>query len=358
MEAFGLTVKGLLKELLRHNGVVVHTIDYRVKTEQSAKRKLSRPDVSYEGFSSLHDLLGLRITCYFSDDIDRIVKIIEDEFLVDHSRSVDKGKQLGTREFGYRSVHRVAQISANRSRLAEYDRYKSLRFEIQIRTVVQHAWAEIEHDLGYKQETIPEPMSRRFSMLAGVLELVDFEFMALRDGLAKYEVEAEEAVRGNSTDLSLDLATLTAVVKYDSRVTRLDREVATSRKLPLRAETDSKYLARRLETLRGMGITSVTEMRVALDAWGRHIIEFAGRWLDFQDEKRVIVDPQEASASVPLGVTLFYLWLAASLEAQTKGYLPTERMLRQRGAGEVWAATVAAVGEAPPVSHVDGLRVT
>jgi putative GTP pyrophosphokinase len=137
MEEFGLTIKGLLKELLRHNGVVVHTIDHRVKTEKSAKRKLSRQDASYEGFSSLHDLLGLRITCYFSDDIDRIVKIIEDEFLMDHSRSVDKGKQLGTREFGYRSVHRVAQISASRSKLAEYDRYKSLRFEIQIRTVVQ-----------------------------------------------------------------------------------------------------------------------------------------------------------------------------------------------------------------------------
>lgn len=359
MEEFGLTVKGLLRELLRHNGVVVHTIDHRVKTEQSAKRKLSRPDAEYEGYSSLHDLLGLRITCYFSDDIDRIAKIIEQEFLVDPSRSVDKGKQLGTREFGYRSVHRVAQISARRSILAEYDRYKSLRFEIQIRTVVQHAWAEIEHDLGYKQETIPEPMSRRFSMLAGVLELVDYEFMALRDELAEYEVTAEKAVKETTTDLSLDLATLTAVVMYDATVNKLDRKVAATRDKGVQEEPEAKYLERRLSDLRGLGITSVTEIREVLEAWAPHLVEFRSGWSAFLDEKRKRrgrQDPRRMS-DAPRGVTFFYLWLAMGLQARRQGLPASQTIIDQPGASEVWEAVIAAVGEAPTVSRFDGMPV-
>lgn len=359
MEEFGLTVKGLLKELLRHNGVVVHTIDHRVKTEQSAKRKLSRPDVSYEGFSSLHDLLGLRITCYFSDDIDRIAGIIGDEFQVDHSRSVDKGKQLGTREFGYRSVHRVAQISANRSELAEYHRYKSLRFEIQIRTVVQHAWAEIEHDLGYKQETIPEPMSRRFSMLAGVLELVDYEFMALRDGLAKYEKEADEAVRANATDLALDLATLTAMVKHDPKVKSLDRQVAEAvvgNQKVRAAELDPKYLEKRLAPLRSVGLKTVTDVRQAIDAWEPHILDFAPRYMKLlQDNHRAGGATDDiVPGPFPQGVGLYYLWMAIGLKALTQGLLPAEEPRLAPGTPGIWTETMAAVGEAPELSHIRG----
>lgn len=360
MEEFGLTVKGLLRELLRHNGVVVHTIDHRVKTEQSAKRKLARPDGSYQGFSSLHDLLGLRVTCYFSDDVDRIVEILEREFLVDPSRSVDKGKQLGTKEFGYRSVHRVAQMGQDRAVLAEYDRYKSLRFEVQIRTVVQHAWAEIEHDLGYKQDTIPEPMSRRFSMLAGVLELVDYEFMALRDQLEEYEKDADRAARTKVTNMSLDLATLHAIIKYDDSVKRFDQEVTDAAKRTLRdGEPDPKYLERRLSAIRAVGVDTITGMREAVDAWKPHVLDFAPRWIKLMDEK----GKREGEVSsterqpFPRGVGFFYLWLAMGLEATSKGLLPEDQMLMEPGALASWDATIAAVGTPPELPPIRGLRI-
>lgn len=360
MEEFGHTVKGLLKELLRYNGVVVHTIDHRVKTEQSAKRKLASPDGSYQGFSSLHDLLGLRVTCYFSDDIDRIVEILEREFLVDPSRSVDKGKELGTKEFGYRSVHRVAQMSQDRAGLAEYDRYKSLRFEIQIRTVVQHAWAEIEHDLGYKQDTIPEPMSRRFSMLAGVLELVDYEFMALRDQLEKYERDADQAAMTKTTDMSLDLATLSSIIKHDDALYRLDKEIAASAHRGLRVgPPDNTYLEKRLQSLRSVGVNSITEVRQALEAWRLHVLEFAPLWIESRNEKRRQngVDLSLGSSLLPKGVSFFYLWLAMGLEAKTKGYLPPDGILREPGADEIWAEAIAAVGTPPELPPRFALHV-
>lgn len=355
MEQFGITMKGLLKELLRSNGVMVHTIDHRVKSEQSAKRKIERPDDTYEGFSSLHDLLGLRVTCYFSDDVDRVVEIVEREFEIDSSRSVDKGKQLGTKEFGYRSVHRVAQINEKRAQLAEYDRYKSLRFEIQLRTVVQHAWAEIEHDLGYKQETIPEPMSRRFSMLAGVLELVDYEFMALRDQLADYKRDADAAAKTRATDMSLDLATLAALIDHDEAVRSLDEDVATATGRGFRAaEADTHYLERRLAALRSVGVNSIKEMRHAVDAWRSHVIAFAPHWIEVvnAERRRKGEDFRDHSNFFSRGVGIYYLYLVMGLEAARGGQRPDDDVFNTVGVEDAWAETIAKVG--PPPSTLPG----
>lgn len=78
--------------------------------------------------------------------------------------------------FGYCSVHYVVEMSQKRLNLYEHQAYEGLKCEIQIRSVLQHAWAEIEHDLGYKSEiAIPKRIRRNFSRLAGLLEIADKE---------------------------------------------------------------------------------------------------------------------------------------------------------------------------------------
>ena len=98
LDNFGASTEELIKRLLRAGNVAFHSVDHRVKSEESASQKLADPEGSYDSFPSLHDLLGLRVTCYFSDDVDKVVEIIEKEFDVDHEKSVDKGKQLSPRE--------------------------------------------------------------------------------------------------------------------------------------------------------------------------------------------------------------------------------------------------------------------
>lgn len=348
MDEYGQALKGLIKELLGHNDVKFHTIDYRVKTEDSARRKLATPDSGYVGYSSLHDLLGLRITCYFADEVDSVADIIEKEFTVDPNKSVDKGKQLGLREFGYRSVHRVATVNGKRAELAEYDRFKNLRFEVQIRTVVQHAWAEIEHDLGYKQATIPAPMRRRFSMLAGVLELVDFEFTALRDELKEYERDADNAAK-TQADMALDLATMASIVKYDKVIASLDEELrkAVGATLEDEDEQDANYFEQRLSDFLSLGVDSMSEVRRCAEAWKPHVLAFAPKWLSANYERRgkqLVVE----NLRFPQGVSLYYLWLVMGLEARSKGR-EVDSFLTEPGSAEIWAETVAEVGDAPPL---------
>ncbi|MFE4197837.1 GTP pyrophosphokinase family protein [Paenarthrobacter sp. NPDC056912] len=352
MDDFGQAVKGLIMELLRHHNVKFHTVDYRVKTEESARLKLDAPDSGYQGFTSLHDLLGLRVTCYFADEVDRVAEIIEKEFNCDEKKSVDKGEQLGVREFGYRSVHRVARMNRRRSGLAEYDRYKSLRFEIQIRTVVQHAWAEIEHDLGYKASTIPEPMSRRFSMLAGVLELVDYEFKSLRDELDRYEKGADDAAMAQAPKMMLDLATLASTLRYDTSLTTLDLAIADAAngKISERS-TDAKALEDRLVELRLIGITSIDELREAAERWRLHILHFVPLWLMHHRAKRMNEEstdrPVYSIASFPNGIGLFYLCYVMGAEAWKEGRGNQYKRWSNPSLQEIWATTVASLG-APP----------
>ncbi|MDO5684258.1 MAG: hypothetical protein Q4G46_15720, partial [Propionibacteriaceae bacterium] len=59
-------------------------------------------------------------------------------------------------------------------------------FSVQLRTVLQHAWAEFEHDVRYKGTIPPEQvpdLDRRFTLAAGLLELADSEFTTIRDRL-------------------------------------------------------------------------------------------------------------------------------------------------------------------------------
>jgi len=178
---------------LQLSGVKVHTVNHRVKSEMSVRGKISRPDRIYETIGQLTDLIGLRIVTYFEDGVEEVAKIIEDLFAIDYDRSIDKRVQIDPSSFGYRSLHYVCKPIAETL---------NLPFEIQIRTVLQHAWAEIEHDLGYKfPEAVPNAIRRRFSRVAGLLEIADAEFMELRATMETYEKRVQDFHPSHATGL-------------------------------------------------------------------------------------------------------------------------------------------------------------
>lgn len=151
---------------------------------------------------------------------------------------MDKSESLGLDKVGYKSVHYVATLPEPRLGLAEYKKFKGMKFEIQIRTILQHSWAEIEHDRNYKfSGELPKGIQRRFKLLAGLLELADNEFNSISKEIDSYsEVVKEKANNGelevelNSTSLleyskskfkSLIDSGLTPVLKSNSIVTDL-----------------------------------------------------------------------------------------------------------------------------------------
>jgi len=97
--------------------------------------------------------------------------------------------------------------------LKEYKRYKDLKVEIQIRSILQHAWAEIEHDLGYKGEvSIPDKYKRAFNRLSALLETADIEFDRLKSELLTYEEEVPELIKSEPESVDINKASLSSFI--------------------------------------------------------------------------------------------------------------------------------------------------
>ncbi len=220
-QEFGEIVTALIKSLI---GQVVstHQISFRVKDRESLSTKLIRKNHKYVSIKDITDIVGLRIVLYFEDDIDRIAEIFKNEFDIDIPNSIDK-RQVEADKFGYRSLHYVASLNKTRLLLTEYKKFKGLKFEIQIRSILQHSWAEIEHDLGYKGESeIPQTAKRTFYRVAALLEQADIEFVKLRKEISEYEQIIKEQIVTDSASVTIDKSALIAFIKESSTLIEIE----------------------------------------------------------------------------------------------------------------------------------------
>jgi putative GTP pyrophosphokinase len=217
LQAICLRTRTELEAALAAKSIPVQFISGRVKSRPSLSRKLARPDKTYRRLWDVTDLVGLRVVTYFEDTIEDVARLIEAAWKVDYARSSDKLRIRDARRFGYRSLHYVCAPPAGGPD-------PSFRFELQVRTALQHAWAEVEHDLGYKAEALPEPVRRRFSRIASLLEIADEEFVSIRRDLAEYQEQARREL-AEARSLPLDALSLAALVQ-DSQVRALDEAVA------------------------------------------------------------------------------------------------------------------------------------
>ncbi|MDH7453945.1 hypothetical protein QF205_12835 [Luteimonas composti] len=193
----------LLRSLLSANSISFVDVQGRSKSVKSFTDKINKKP--YQDPSvDVTDLAGLRVIVLIESDISRAKDVISDAFRVHDNDSIDKSEALGADRVGYRSLHLICDLGDARLNLPEFKRFANCKFEIQIRTALQHAWAEIEHDRGYKlRGTLPSHLKRKFSLLAGLLELADTQFDELSQAVQQYA--AEVAKKAGSGDLSIEL---------------------------------------------------------------------------------------------------------------------------------------------------------
>lgn len=104
---------------------------------------------------------------------------MEDVFVIDWETATDKRALIKADTFGYLSLHYIASLSPEQGFPAELCNKK---VEIQIRTLLQRAWSDVNHDIGYKSDLgVPREVTRAFARVAGLLEIADAEFMRNRD---------------------------------------------------------------------------------------------------------------------------------------------------------------------------------
>jgi ppGpp synthetase/RelA/SpoT-type nucleotidyltranferase len=185
---FAAAAKRIADEALRRRDIKIHSIEARAKDPVSFGHKAAKPSKNDPNrpmypkpLEQITDKAAIRIITFFPRTINEIDEMLKQEFII--IEYFDKGENLIEEErFGYQSVHYLVTLDEVRTSLPEYKRFAKAKVEIQVRTILQHAWAEIEHDIQYKSTiTIPRDIKRRFMSLAGLLEIADREFQAIQD---------------------------------------------------------------------------------------------------------------------------------------------------------------------------------
>jgi len=179
-------VEVILREALKENDITFHSIKSRVKSVNSFKEKALRQKYD-DPAAEITDLAGIRIITLFEKEIHQISDIIKELFKIDFEKSEDKSDLLDADKMGYKSIHYIAELNQEKIHATDLEKFKGIKFEIQIRSILQHAWAEIEHDRNYKfKGKLPKHLQRRFYALAGMLEIADREFNTLSEEVEKF----------------------------------------------------------------------------------------------------------------------------------------------------------------------------
>lgn len=239
-------VKAKLNNTLAGSGLLVAAIESRIKSYDSLAGKLEIKGHKYKSLADLTDILGLRIITFYLDDVDKVASAVERLFNIDWENSVDKRKIHEIDSFGYLSLHYICSVP-------EFP----YRFEIQMRTLLQHAWANMDHDTGYKSGVeIPKRYLRNMSRLAGLLELVDDEFSKIRIELTDYRRRIQTLVHsGNLGEVPIDSDTFHSYLELDP-FGQLNKRIASMNQ----AEIQEVSLMPYLNVFKNIGLSSLGDI--------------------------------------------------------------------------------------------------
>ncbi len=209
-----IAIHSALELLFQQEKISILRVTSRVKTLESFIEKVSRKEYD-SPFDSNEDFCGIRVITFYPEDLVKIDKLIRKEFEV--LSGEPKEDELEVNQLGYRSNHYVCQIKKDWASIPNYRGIQGVKFEIQVRTVLMHAWSEIQYSLGYKAKSyVPKPLLRKVYLLSGLFELADEQLQQVLSSSREYDRNFQEKIKTQSpeaTDESVNLNNLKSLLK-------------------------------------------------------------------------------------------------------------------------------------------------
>lgn len=241
----------IVEGILKAAGIKTHSVSHRVKSLEAVSGKLRKPYAGTEHVDQLNDLVGLRVVALFLSDLPKIAGLVRANFdVVDEDDKISATDAEDT--FGYMSQHFVCRLPVAFAG-PRYDDLKEQTFEIQLRTILMDAWANVSHYLDYKSESsIPDHLRRDFYALSGLFYVADKHFeMFFSESLESQAAAAEALSSRPLEDLPLNLDTVEALL---------------AQRYPDREHTPRSAISGLVEELAHFGYSTIAEVEALLDA--------------------------------------------------------------------------------------------
>ncbi len=254
-------MRGLVLERIRtcldENHILIAGMEGRIKTEKSLTGKLDLKGYKYHTLADITDIFGVRVVTYYSNEVDLISAHVERLFDIDWENSVDKRKMLETDRLGYMSMHYICRIPESVCKDPDMPELNQIRFELQIRSLLQHAWANLYHDMGYKNDVeIPIEYQRDMNLLAGMLELADAQFTRIRKEINDYRRNVQSLVAtGNFNEVPLNGDTFHTYMKLKPYLSLAEKIVGVNQ-----AKLYEDSIAPYYPVLRRMGMKTIGDL--------------------------------------------------------------------------------------------------
>lgn len=228
LSAYRELITAKIKQTIDKSHIPVVAVESRIKDFASLEGKLQRKGGKYADLSDITDLLGLRIITYYTKNVDSVCALLERLFEIDWPNSQDKRTLLSLDKIGYLSIHYICYISDLGDEGTKKLSKRGFRFEIQVRTLLQHMWAQTQHDIFYKSAVeVPKKYARPINLLAGLLEMADNQFSDIVDGIEEYRRRVKRLIKnGNFASLELDGETFRNYLElrpFDDLIQRIAR---------------------------------------------------------------------------------------------------------------------------------------
>ena len=257
-------VPDMIRSAFDDAGILVASVEHRIKAGDSLAGKLELKGAKYNNIFDITDILGLRVITFYIDDVDIVASIIERLFEIDWENSVDKRKIHEIDSFGYLSLHYICRLPKSAYSNPEHPEIGKIRFEVQMRTILQHAWANLNHDTGYKSGVeVPKEYLRNMNRLAGMLELADEQFSLIRNGISDYRHRIHNLVAsGNLADVPLDgdgYRSYLELKPFD----KLNRKIASVNQAEIQEVSLMPYLA----VFKGIGFKTLGDIEALIKGY-------------------------------------------------------------------------------------------
>ena len=222
------------------------------------EKKYLDPTKNYQELNDITDLAGLRVITYYEDEVDAVAAALEREFNIDRKESVDK-RNTDPDRFGYRAINYVCSHLEKRILDVEYKQFAGIRCEIQITSILGHAWSEIEHEWYDLRDAYPDEVKRRFSIIAALFELAGREFVDIRKSKAQYERAVALQVEAGVPDIPVDAVSLRTFIEQEPIVSELDGIMASALGFSLDAPQNDAALETRSKLVNLVGIKKLQD---------------------------------------------------------------------------------------------------